>query len=291
MEEAVARSGYPVQTEVALALLARGLDVHEEWSYADRDTEKLRAIDLMATKTYETSDDKLVPRLALVIECKRSEMPYVFFRSAKDRLPPEFPAIYGLPRTYISITGANGSTDVYPAQAFGIDDMEFSKDGSPIVTTFAKVEPKKNHATLSGEDVFSGILMPLTGAMGQAETMLSWWGSKDTRYPALTLGICVLDAPMFLADSRKKPHDLALVPWVRVARQEVVRDAHPSERKVRYFAFDVVHFDFWDAFLDQHVLPLGGAFQKRMDDMKAVVHRGGGQVADLSSWKWSDVRG
>jgi hypothetical protein len=291
MEDAVGRSGYPMQTEVAIALLGRKMDVHEEWSYADRDTEKLRAIDVMATKGYETSDDTVVPRLALVVECKRSEHPYVFFRSATDELPPDFPAVYGLSERGLNIAVAGkASMEVFASQALGLDELSFVKSGPPLASTFARADPKGDKKRqLSGEDVFSGIVMPLIGAMNQAATMLEW-GSAGKKYPALTLGIGVLDAPMLLADSRQRPNDLMLAPWVRVARQEVVRDAKPSDRKVRFFAFDIVHSSFLEAFLDKHLFPSVTEYVERVNEMRAVIRRGGGHVSDLSNWKWSELK-
>ena len=87
IEEAVARSGYPVQTEVAIALLARKMKVNEEWSYPDRDTDKLRAIDVMAVKELGDDQRSVIPRLCLLTECKRSEHPYVRSRCASRQQP------------------------------------------------------------------------------------------------------------------------------------------------------------------------------------------------------------
>jgi hypothetical protein len=120
--------------------------------------------------------------------------------------------------------------------------------------------------------------------------MMGGWGSKDKKYPALTLGIAILDAPMLLADSRQRPHDLTLAPWVRVTRQEVVKDPHPSERKIRFFAFDMVHFSFFETFLDKHLLPFVDEYVARVKQMEQVIIRGTAAVPDFSSWRWSDLK-
>jgi hypothetical protein len=290
MEEAVARSGYPVQTEVAIALLDRGLDVWEEWSYPDRDSEKLRAIDVVGLKQLGADTDPVVARLAILVECKRSVSPYVFFRSATDRHSPDFPAVYGLGSRGINISvSGQGSSEPFMSTTLGLEEMRFVSGGPPLVSTFAKADVKSDRAVLSGEDVYSGILMPLIGAMNQASAFVVGWHSGGKKYPALTLGLCVLDAPMLVADARKRPHDLALTPWVRISRQEIITDAHPSERKVRFYAFDIVHLGFVPKFLDDHLLPFAWEYAERVKQMQDVIAQGGGTVTS-KDWRWSDVK-
>jgi hypothetical protein len=289
VEDAVRKSGYPVQTEVAVALLERELDVYEEWSYPDRDSAKLRAIDVAGLKQLGDESDTIGARLALLIECKRSGTPYVFFRSATDRQTPDFPAVYALDRKGIdvSVTG-KGSSNAFAARAFGLDEMPFVAAGPPMVSTFAKTELKGDKALLSGEDVYSGILMPLIGAMDQASEFVVGWHSGGKAHPALTLGLCVLDAPMILADARKRPHDLSLTPWVRITRHEIITDPRATARRTRFYAFDIVHLDFFSRFLDEHLLPFAEQYAQRVKQMTAIIQRGQAQ-APHPSWKWSDL--
>lgn len=288
MEEAVARSGYPVQTEVAIALHAREMDVWEEWSYADRDSEKLRAIDVVGLKQLGADTDDVVARLALLAECKRSSSPYVFFRSSTDRLTPDFPAVYGVSEPVIEMPA--GSTYPFLSHVLGLAELPFVNEGPPKVSTFAKTELKGDKALLSGEDVYSGVLMPLIGAMDQASKFVVGWRSGGKkRFPALTLGVCVLDAPMLLADERKAPSDLSLTPWVRLSRQEIDRDAGRSERQVRFYAFDIIHLDFLSTFLDEHLLPFAHEFAERVKRLEPVLQTGKGRVGS-DDWRWSDVK-
>jgi hypothetical protein len=234
--------------------------------------------------------DPVVARLAILIECKRSGSPYVFFRSATDRRSPDFPAVYGLEKAGIDIAvDGQGSSNAFATKAFGLDEMKFVLSGPPMVSTFAKTELKGEKATLSGEDVYSGILMPLIGAMKQASSFVLGWHSGGKKYPAVTLGVCVLDAPMLLADARKRPHDLTLTPWVRIARQEIVTDAHPGSGKVRFYAFDIVHLDFFRKFLDDYLLPFANEYGERVKQMLGVIKRGSGTVQS-NDWRWSDIK-
>ena len=80
VEEAVRRSGYPLQTVIARAL-STAFHVREEWSYIDADTAELRTLDLLAERPFYESDvhSRVRPTLDLLIECKQSDLPYVFF--------------------------------------------------------------------------------------------------------------------------------------------------------------------------------------------------------------------
>lgn len=266
------------------------MDVQEEWSYPDRDSEKLRAIDVVGLKQLGADADAVVARLAILAECKRSASPYVFFRSATDRPSPDFPAVYGFGSRGINISVAGqGSSEPFVSQTLGLAGMKFVSSGPPMVSTFAKTELKGEKAILSGEDVYSGILMPLIGAMNQASDFVAGWHSGGKKYPALTLGVCVLDAPMLIADARKRPHDLALTPWVRISRQEIIADRHPSQRKVRFYAFDIVHLDFVPKFLDDHLLPFASEYAERVKRMQDVIQLGSGTVPS-KDWRWSDVK-
>jgi hypothetical protein len=82
--EAIEASGYPLQLVVADILRQRNLNVREEWSYIDRESGKLRALDLYAQKwlrDFATDQPRVTPELHLFIECKQSRLPYVFFKA------------------------------------------------------------------------------------------------------------------------------------------------------------------------------------------------------------------
>jgi len=86
---AVQKSGYPLQVSVSEMLRAKASSqgsrflVQEEWSYADDDTKGLRSIDLRADLILHSYDPqpRVRPQLNLLIECKQSQLPYVFFQA------------------------------------------------------------------------------------------------------------------------------------------------------------------------------------------------------------------
>lgn len=104
VEDAVRRSGYPVQITVANMLRAatagqpEGFTVQEEWCFVNEKTKDLRNLDLRADlRLHEWNPQPRVrPVLSLLIECKQSELPYIFFESGSGLLPHDFPRVAGL---------------------------------------------------------------------------------------------------------------------------------------------------------------------------------------------------
>src|SRR5690606_21024989 len=108
---AIDASGYPLQGAVA-KLMRDQFNVTEEWGYIDRDTKEHRSLDLFAGRVLcdaNSNQGNVKPRLAILIECKRSRHPYVFFRSLTRKYIPSFPRIVGVPggRIQVSETGTN----------------------------------------------------------------------------------------------------------------------------------------------------------------------------------------
>src|SRR5688572_11423886 len=94
LEAAVRASGYPLQRVVAEQLL-RTFEVTEEWGYVDRESSDRRALDVFGYKRLRDTAALWVS-LALLVECKRSDLPFVFFSAAAPHVPREFPVIAGL---------------------------------------------------------------------------------------------------------------------------------------------------------------------------------------------------
>src|SRR2546430_2614394 len=70
------------------------------------------------------------PDLALLVECKRSEHPYVFFQRITSRPIPGFPVIAGLrPTISIYAQGSNGVAETPPSSVLGLDRLSFVASG------------------------------------------------------------------------------------------------------------------------------------------------------------------
>lgn len=85
LESAVERSGYPVQSDVALMLRQASFGVVEEWSFKDRFSGDLRTLDVLGMVEGQfTPGQRVRPDLRLLIECKRSQHALVFFEAMSN---------------------------------------------------------------------------------------------------------------------------------------------------------------------------------------------------------------
>ena len=164
---AVDRSGYPLQTVVA-DLLRPTLGVHEEWSYIDRNTKELRSVDLHANLRLHhwNPQPRVRPQLDLLIECKKSQLPYIFFLSRNAPYFLGFPIVAGLARDKIEIT-----TDDDPStwmltvtDALGLESDAFLAEPA-YCHTLSRCVRKGSELELSGSDAYNSLVLPLVKAL------------------------------------------------------------------------------------------------------------------------------
>ena len=285
-------SGYPLQGLVA-KMLRDQFSVTEEWGYIDRETKEHRSLDLFAGRRLsptESNQTAVHPHLALLIECKRSRHPYVFFRSVASRHIPSFPRVVGMPGGGINImeTGTNRGTLVSASSAFGIQKLPFVSPGPPKCATFAKAAPSGKKVELTGADPFNSLILPLSKALDHAVQAHGAETGPASAAPTLMLLVSVLDAPMLLVDEPEQATAPVLCPWVRIFREEATGIKGPWERS-RYYTIDAVHSGFLESFLAQHLLPFAHEFAERCTRFSDIVLRGG-ELASLDNWKWDDVK-
>ena len=111
--DAIEVSGYPLQIAVAGDLLMRDFRLQEEWAYEDPDSGTRRSLDVKASRPLDP-DPIVGPKgrselwATLLIECKQSRHPYVFFEAVA---PPElsgFPSAVGLGDGRVRLSGPGG---------------------------------------------------------------------------------------------------------------------------------------------------------------------------------------
>ena len=264
LREAVAMSGYPLQGVVADQLQAE-FSVAEEWSYLDRVTAEQRTLDIFAFRrlSEETRSGLLVaPSLLLLIECKRSRHPYVFFKSKTEngRRLAGFPKIAGLPR--VELHQNLSSREVLPSECIGLETESFSIDGPPICTSLARAGAKgaqrrpdqsktESHEStvknveLTGSDAYNGIIMPLISSL---EFLTDYYKpSSSPIFPVIAIAVCVLDAPMVLSpEGWPEEPVLSMTPWVRLLRREQNSTRRiPTQPAHRRFRSSVCSFRFY----------------------------------------------
>lgn len=286
LEAAVRASGYPLQRVVAEQLLGT-FQVTEEWGYVDREGER-RALDVFAFRRLrETS--RLWLDLALLVECKRSDLPFVFFAAASPRVPQEFPVVAGLrgraPELHVK---GVGSTSAPASRFLGLHDFPFVSSGPTTCSAFTRAERKGKDLDLSGSVPFNQVVLPLISALKHFLGLQKTAGSQ-TQIPAcLAHPICVVDAPMVLAEGGPEAPRLTMSPWVRVVRQEAVKDR--DEGFWRDYVIDFVHRGYVKTFVHQHLLPFAEQFAERAASVEALLSEGKAGVPDLKRWHFSDLR-
>jgi hypothetical protein len=291
--EAIKRSGYPLQTVIA-SQLRETFAVQEEWSYIDGDTQEQRTIDIRAWRDlYDINNNQSQPRirptLNLLIECKQSNLPYVFFLSHSRPWLPEFPSMAGLSKDEITIT-SDDDPSIWSFQVLhvlGLDSHEFLSS-PPYSSTFSKCVRKGSELELSGAESYNGLILPIL------KSVLHFQAAEVPPKTAiyfdahLVIGVGVLDAPMIGVTIENDTISLKPIQWVRVTRHESLEGEHRSERtKLR--AIDIVHKDFLNAYLTQHVAKFADDFAKLALKHQVVIADCEAFVSGMGQDSWHKI--
>ena len=284
---AVKKSGYPLQTIVSNLLRSQFHFVQEEWSYVDRDTNDLRNIDILAEKRlYDFTEEQPIvrPTLDLLIECKQSDLPYVFFLSSGRSRVSHLPLLAGLFTHSLTITTDDdlSTWNISIPHAFGIDTHPFITEPDYCML-FTKCNRKGSDVVLSGSESFNGIVLPMIKAMHHFQIAES--PPKTAMYfdCHLTVGIGVLDAPMIGVRVSEQSHDLIYLPWVRVLRHET-----DESYNKKLFAIDIVHKDFLEEYLNVHLLPFAENFSHLAIKHQQILASGEAFVKGMGKNWWCD---
>jgi hypothetical protein len=263
--DAVGKSGYPLQNVVSDYLQTATFRTVEEWSYLDKESGQLRTIDVKAEKPlfeYGKGDIRVRPSLVLLIECKQSQMPYVFFLSRYPiRRVSHFPVFAGLLGEEIAIkTDSDRSTyNVGILGALDLQSRPFLIEDPEFCSSFAKCARKGKELELSGSDPFLNLVSPLVKALQHFHTAVKPPNTAEYFNLYLALAVAVIDGPMTGVRVQEGSNKLGFFPWVRTVRHEYFESDHWMERG-RAFAVDIVHKDFLQTHVQNHVLPFAAEF-------------------------------
>ncbi len=290
--EAVSTSGYPLQT-IVHEILAKSFYVQEEWGYIDSDTNEERAIDLLAEKRlYEFSEPqpRVRPTLDLIIECKQSELPYIFFLTKDKPYTPKFPMIAGLESNNVVITSDDdpSSWNYSVINVLSLDQHPFLR-GSPVFcNTFSKCTRKGNKLELSGSQSYQGLILPLLKSVLHFE--------KCERPPKtayyfdchVSIGIGVIDGPMVGVRTGKNESELEMLPWVRVVRHQAP-DEDVNYHRSNTHAIDIVQKDYFLEYLEKHLMPFANDFSKLALKHHKELADGKGFVQCMGKDSWNNI--
>jgi hypothetical protein len=289
LETAVHASGYPLQRVVAEELLP-DFSVTEEWGYLDRESGAHRGLDLLAYREIRETAQLLL-RAALLVECKRSDLPYVFFEAAAPGLPREFPVVAGLHGNALDVRVQGvGSRSSPVAEFLRLADFPFVSNGPPVCASFARAERKGKgkRLDLSGSVPFNQVILPLVSALQHFIRQHKHAGSRTAVSTCVALPVCVVDAPMVSVKGAPGDSQLTMSPWIRAVRQEAVEERHGMSW--RYYVVDFVHRAYLSRFVKDHLLPFAEQFAERALAGQQLLRAGQAQVPDLDHWKFEDLR-
>ncbi|WP_133061788.1 hypothetical protein [Streptosporangium minutum] len=293
IQKAAKMSGYPLQTEVATLLNSMGFDVQDEWSYLDQNSAQPRTIDIRANiqlRNLPSEESRIRPHLTLIIECKKSDMPYVFFRN-NPRIALEFPFIFGLSNKWVQVeTDDDRSTWKFSvSEVLGMDDHSFVTNAL-CSSIFSKCVRRGKEVELSGSEAYSSTVFPLVSAVQHFERMCTppktafWFDAR------LTICLAVLDAPMISIDPTAGEGEASPVPWVRVLRNEPSDKPRILAEQGKVWAIDFVHKDYLGDYLKNHAIPYAEMFAEKACYHDQVLGSMQGFVKGLGAGRWDVIK-
>lgn len=279
---AISASGYPLQSTVAEMMrnvfgAPGSAAVFDEWRYIDSDSGQARAIDLRVTVdlTDTASEARVAPILDLLVECKSSELPWVFFCGEGSGHAISLPPIAGLPSDRIAVSDGSGFTSLLPVmQAIGIIDQPYIFAAALTSSTFGRLRRKQKRLELSGSEAWSSVTLPLLKATNHLVTTAkppNTWRRFDAR---LVIPVVVLDAPMLAVVGPSEDSELRFEPWVRVERYESL-EADQFYRRPEMAMFDAVHVNHLESYL-RDVIGFATTFADAVTAHQDVLAEGGG---------------
>jgi hypothetical protein len=286
--EAVERSGYPLQTTVA-AKLSQSFRVQQEWAYIDSESGVARAADVLADRElYKFTEHRLVrPHLVLIVECKRSDLPIVFFESPSAAVPPDFPRFAGLKESNIPIVFEKTMDGTYStpiAELLSLGSTAFVRSQIPSSAACAGSARKGKGLELTGADIFQSVTHTLSKAARHfvRNSLPPTTAVYFDLYAVLC--IAVFDAPMFVVKSQQTAPTVKPAPWVRLIRHEHDEAGSHRVERDRSIIIDAVHVEFLPELMSDYLDPLGETLGKNVKVCEKVLARGSGVAVGA----WND---
>jgi hypothetical protein len=293
--EAVEKSGYPLQIVAGALLADRSFELEEEWAFQDPETEQRRTVDIAARLPYPDlltrSEVTLGPSLALLIECKQSRDPYVFFEAVSPPSLEGFPEVIGLGGDSMSVSMPEGPARTLTiAESLGAHRHPFVTD-PPVAASLSRATGDGTKVKLSGEEPYRSLLLPLVKAMSRYRRQ--WRGDApdgwdqrhryDLRAP---LAVSVVDAPMIFVGRPSQDPAMRSIQWVRLLVREPVSWTKSNsgmvfQRGGGVVFVDVVHCNFLAEFLDEVLLPFGEMLFTRLGTIPDQVLNRKSTLAEL----------
>ncbi|MFF0489644.1 hypothetical protein ACFYTQ_11555 [Nocardia sp. NPDC004068] len=305
--DAVVQSGYPFQAVVAdrlrsvLEEFSWHSKIQEEWTYIDSESGQARAVDILARiHLGPKGGDRRIPRPAvnLIVECKQSELPFVFFIRES---PPDGVRLLRIPGSKNStirlydVSGVRSPSfsfhmpvhDVFHAYEFPFFSLPI-----PWAISLSKMVRKPKPA-LTGEESYRSLTLPLLKAASHLESVSASGtsgpsASKSDAPLFITICLAVLRAPMVGVLLRNEKPYLLSFPWFRVTYLEPTDGAGPDSLSTSVRYYDVVHEDFLKDYLTVMMKSMNPLAERMKGHFKEVFE-GVGESSDPDR-AWETLR-
>jgi hypothetical protein len=291
VETAIKKSDYPLQTIIANKL-RESFYCQEKWSFVDNKINENRSIDIMAQMNlYDYNNQPRVrPILNLLIECKQSELPYVFFLTPEIIRTFQYPYICGLPKRNITVfTDDDPSSWSLPIiDAFDLTEDVYKIGSVPNSMTFSKCARQGKEIELSGNESYQSLVQPLLRSLQYFEKYVT---PPKTAYYFdchLPFTIGVLDSPMIGVTINEKSHTSKLIPWVRLYKYESF-DSENSNDRSKLFAVDIVHKDYFDTYINSKLIPFVSKFSILILKHAEIIAKGKAFAKNMEENPWTDI--
>jgi hypothetical protein len=126
----------------------------------------------------------------------------------------------------------------------------------------SKLARRNKGVELSGADPYASLVLPLTKGL---KNFLERQRPPETAVyfdATLALAVAVVDGPMVAARVRPDTVDYEFVPWVRLYRHDINESAAHRHERDQLYAIDVVHRDWLDSYVDEHVRPFATKYSE-----------------------------
>jgi len=162
--EALEKSGYFFEQDVATALENMDFHVETNYAYTDLDEDKSREIDVRAIKEIHRDDGKKVQVFVeLLVECKDFGSPLVFLERAKNTREKDYaqPNEYIFPKArYKEQINEKSYTEHHPLQYFNLSEKHYYFNEPNKATQFSKIYRKSSNWFANHEGIYDSLILP-----------------------------------------------------------------------------------------------------------------------------------
>ena len=254
--DAIKRSGYLMEQEVATQLEALGFHVWTNWAFEDVDEGKSREIDVRAIKRVAHNEETGISAfIEIIVECKNYENPLVFLgRRKNDTDSITAPRELTFPVTHYEAVRANGegrrtTTRKAAFHHLGFDKVHYAFTSDTKAVQFCQISRRNKGWEAKHGGLYDAIFYPMAKALTFRQREIS--NSFGPGYFWAFIPMVVTSGEVLYVDSTKSEPIPERRDYVNFSREI------QSEKIKGTFAIDFVRQDSIEQFIARCLQPLG----------------------------------